>query len=248
MSKKIVGVYEIRNTINNKVYIGCSGNIKLRWRTHRTKLRGGRHENTYLQRSFDKHGEDVFVFSVIEETNVDSLITVEQKWLDLYKSYERDKGYNLAQVGTRRTVHYTCTVEGCGEKHLSGGLCNKHYRRMRRHGTVDLPEGVSERLAGRGCKVEGCTNQHDSLGYCAVHAYYIRKYGQIQEPKVVHDGTQGCVVEGCDKPHASNGFCHGHHERHRYRVKHGIPEDYKMSVREINQRKKVTTQSEVALQ
>src|SRR5882672_9646293 len=31
----------------------------------------------------------------------------------------------------------TCTVPNCDRKHLSGGYCELHYRRMRRHGTTD---------------------------------------------------------------------------------------------------------------
>ena len=30
----MMGIYEIRNTINNKVYIGSSTNIPIRWKQH----------------------------------------------------------------------------------------------------------------------------------------------------------------------------------------------------------------------
>ena len=30
----------------------------------------------------------------------------------------------------------TCKVDGCNNKHLAKGYCNKHYRQMRRHGEI----------------------------------------------------------------------------------------------------------------
>jgi HNH endonuclease len=33
----------------------------------------------------------------------------------------------------------TCTVDGCGKKHLAKGLCSAHYSRVRMHGSTDLP-------------------------------------------------------------------------------------------------------------
>jgi hypothetical protein len=230
MAQKISGIYEIRNIVNNKVYIGCSSNIKIRWRTHKTKLRAGTHENSYLQRAFNKNGEEKFQFKIIEEVNIDDkLVNIEQKWLDDTKCYERDKGYNLAQRGSRKTTHYICTVDDCSDKHLSNGLCNKHYRRMRRRGSLELPpDSRLPQMKNRGCLVEGCVRKHDSHGYCTNHMHYIRTYGQIQEPKVIH-GRKDCLVNGCDRPHKTNGFCHAHSVRHDYRKKVGIPEDYELS-------------------
>lgn len=33
----------------------------------------------------------------------------------------------------------TCSVEGCGSLRWARGLCQKHYQRMMRLGTLDLP-------------------------------------------------------------------------------------------------------------
>lgn len=64
---KQIGIYKITCKGNNKIYIGSSKNIKYRWQVHLSELRGNRHHSTYLQRSFNKYGEESFEFSVLLE-------------------------------------------------------------------------------------------------------------------------------------------------------------------------------------
>ena len=54
----IAGVYKIRNLIDGKVDIGSSANVKARWYAHRYELRLGTHHSRYLQRAWDKYGEE----------------------------------------------------------------------------------------------------------------------------------------------------------------------------------------------
>jgi len=88
----------IKNLINEKIYIGSSMDIFKRWNEHKNTLRNQKHKNKHLQRAWNKFKEGNFVFSIIEETNKEKseLIKVEQKYLDLYKSYKRNVGYNLS--------------------------------------------------------------------------------------------------------------------------------------------------------
>lgn len=77
------GIYSIRNSIDQKQYIGSSVNLRNRWRAHLSDLRRGQHGNQYLQRAFDKHGEDAFAFSVLEHLEDSSqLLSREQHYLD----------------------------------------------------------------------------------------------------------------------------------------------------------------------
>jgi group I intron endonuclease len=80
------GVYQIRNLINNKVYIGSSKNIKSRRRDHLYYLRHGQH-NRYLQQDWNKYGENNFIFEVLLECSDDrkTLLAEEQKLLDKIK-------------------------------------------------------------------------------------------------------------------------------------------------------------------
>ncbi len=90
------GVYEILNTQNNKRYIGSTVNFIKRRREHYGLLRQKRHFNIKLQNAWDKYGEDIFEFNVIEcVADVEKLVEREQFYMDLYDVASRDKGYNL---------------------------------------------------------------------------------------------------------------------------------------------------------
>ena len=87
MSKpmKKIAVYQIRNVISSKFYIGSSANLYERWRTHRNKLRAKTHPNPHLQASWDKHGEDVFKFEILAEfESVDDMLTCENGLIDTH--------------------------------------------------------------------------------------------------------------------------------------------------------------------
>ena len=77
-----IGIYRIRNLINNKVYIGSTKNMKVRWAKHKALLRHNKHQNTHLQSAWNKYGEDAFVFEVIEECKTEDLISREQFFID----------------------------------------------------------------------------------------------------------------------------------------------------------------------
>ena len=64
---KKMGIYRLRNTKNNKSYIGSSINLSSRKTRHFSYLRLNKHYNPHLQASYNKHGADLFVFEVIEE-------------------------------------------------------------------------------------------------------------------------------------------------------------------------------------
>ena len=68
------GIYIIKNTINGKFYIGSAVNIKTRWSQHRHQLKHNKHGNRYLQRSWNKHGTENFVFEVLEYVKDNSII------------------------------------------------------------------------------------------------------------------------------------------------------------------------------
>ena len=97
----MTGVYKITNTVNGKVYIGQSTNIKQRWSQHRQHLNGGYHCNDYLQRSWMKYGKDAFTFEVLQECTVDELDAYEEKYISMYDSTNFEKGYNEKTGGNQ---------------------------------------------------------------------------------------------------------------------------------------------------
>lgn len=103
------GIYQIRNLVNGKVYIGSAVNLKKRIYRHQYELKKNKHTNDYLQKAWDKYGEENFSFEVIEIIDAkDSLIEREQLWLDKFESYKRKNGYNICPIagsslGTRHS-------------------------------------------------------------------------------------------------------------------------------------------------
>lgn len=76
-------IYKIVNLINNKIYIGSTKELSARKSAHITDLRGNRHHSLYLQRAWNKYGEQNFKFEIVESIDsIDSLLIREQFYLD----------------------------------------------------------------------------------------------------------------------------------------------------------------------
>lgn len=76
------GIYKIENLLNGKFYIGSAKDFLHRKSTHLYDLRNNKHRNIHLQRSFNKHGEDSFLFQLVEQCNEEILIEREQYYID----------------------------------------------------------------------------------------------------------------------------------------------------------------------
>jgi group I intron endonuclease len=105
------GIYCIKNIINNKVYIGSSINLNGREYKHFWMLKKNKHDNQFLQNSFNKYGEKSFVFEVLEECHPELLINLENYHIIKNKSNEISFGYNLALVNEFRRNCYNEEVK-----------------------------------------------------------------------------------------------------------------------------------------
>ena len=92
------GIYQIKNKINGKIYIGSSINVERRFKEHKKLLSHNKHPNKHLQLSWKKYGESNFTFILLEEVLVESLLTKEQYYIDSYQSYNNDIGYNICKT------------------------------------------------------------------------------------------------------------------------------------------------------
>jgi group I intron endonuclease len=72
------GIYQIRNIVNNHIYIGSAKNFKTRWNTHLCNLRKGKHHSSHLQKAFRKYGEENFIFEILITCHPDTLLWYEQ--------------------------------------------------------------------------------------------------------------------------------------------------------------------------
>lgn len=88
------GIYCILNTINNKLYIGSSSNLKRRKMFHFSRLSNNKHFNNHLQNAWNKYGELNFKFYIIDLYPQDDLEVIEEKYIKMSKSSDILYGYN----------------------------------------------------------------------------------------------------------------------------------------------------------
>jgi len=71
----------------------------------------------------------------------------------------------------------TCTIEGCESKHGHSGLCQAHYLRKKKLGSVDAlyPSEIEQRE--KRCAVDECDRKHYCKGFCLRHYQNWFKYG-----------------------------------------------------------------------
>lgn len=113
--KPAPGIYQLRNTSNNKRYIGLSNNVRRRKIYHYGRLRKQLHDNTYLQRAWNID-PNAFVFEVIEYCDVSQLEDREIYWISHFDATNRDYGYNILSGGNHLVGE---SASWWGRKHTS---------------------------------------------------------------------------------------------------------------------------------
>ena len=90
-----IGIYIIRNKINNKVYVGKSKNIERRWKQYKYGYRNQNLDylNQHLLNSMNFHGFNNFEFLIQEECAFNLLPERELFWKKALKTIEF--GYNI---------------------------------------------------------------------------------------------------------------------------------------------------------
>lgn len=120
----MIGIYKLRNTVNDHFYIGSSINLETRWRDHKKHLRKGIHFNNILQKAWIKYGESCFLFEIIEICTKDSIRTIEQLYIDKFYAHGL-LCYNISTVayagpGAKAGVLHSASTK----KKQSDGLKN----------------------------------------------------------------------------------------------------------------------------
>lgn len=105
-ARGVKGVYVLVNREIQQFYIGSSNNIGERFYHHRGALRRGVHKNERLQSAWQEHGEDAFVFLIVQPVHsTDEIRPAEQAWLDASEAHLR--GYNRSSTTHGAGWQYT---------------------------------------------------------------------------------------------------------------------------------------------
>ncbi len=68
--KKYMGVYQITNDTNGKIFVGSNANLKNQWDRVKAALDTHMHVNAALQKDWNELGEGHFSFEILEEKEV----------------------------------------------------------------------------------------------------------------------------------------------------------------------------------
>lgn len=93
-------IYKITNIINDKLYIGkTTKSLEWRWKVHICHSKNKNYHGL-LQRAIAKYGADNFKLEIIDSAKSEEELNEKEKyWIEYYKSYLKEKGYNLTKGG-----------------------------------------------------------------------------------------------------------------------------------------------------
>jgi hypothetical protein len=100
--KPKIGVYQISNIINGKVFIDSSPNLDKIWNRHSMELNFGNHRNVPLQKDWNEFGEINFKYEILSEIKQTDDQTIDytkdakllaKMYIEELKPFG-DKGYN----------------------------------------------------------------------------------------------------------------------------------------------------------
>jgi len=138
------GIYQIKNIKNGSSYIGSAANLNNRWSVHKHSLRRNTHHSKYLQRSWNKYGEESFRFNVLMICERKDLIFYEQRAINVFKPK-----YNLSRIaGSTLGVSISKETREKISKSLTGRRATAEHRQM----LSDLRKG-KKKPDGFGAKV-----------------------------------------------------------------------------------------------
>ncbi|HXM36878.1 MAG TPA: GIY-YIG nuclease family protein [Pyrinomonadaceae bacterium] len=96
-----MGVFQIRNLVNEKIFVASGIDLKGIINSHRFQLGAGTHRNQALQSDWNKQGQGGFAFEILDQMNPADdprnsrrdLVSLEGLWLKKLRPYG-ERGYN----------------------------------------------------------------------------------------------------------------------------------------------------------
>ena len=144
------GVYKIENIQNQKCYIGSSKDIGKRFKEHLFHLNRGTHHSPKLQNSWNKYGEEAFVFKILFICEIKDLLFFEQRTFDNLKPEYNICKFATSCIGVKRSEEF--------RRRLLGAL-NPFYGK---HHTEESKQKISSTNTGKKLTEESKQKMSDS--------------------------------------------------------------------------------------
>lgn len=108
-----------------------------------------------------------------------------------------------------------CSADGCNSPIKAKRLCEKHYARQLRYGTLELKSVRVDKEKLTSCLVFDCENPAGRRGYCDRHYSYWQKHKTPFRAKVF----KVCAVEDCNNEFYTKGLCSHHYNQFKQKLK-----------------------------
>lgn len=179
----MTGIYSITCLSTGEKYIGQSTSIKRRWATHKRELKRGIHYNKHLQRTYDKYGEENFIYEILEQCSREKLNEREKFYIQLFDSYnhgfnqdiggcdisgEHNPMYGIKGKNAPRFKDYILQLD------LDGNIVGKYESSI---AAAEATSGNKERTSG----ILRCLYSWEGKFYEGVRAYTYHNYQWIYE-------------------------------------------------------------------
>jgi len=133
------GIYQIRNLVTGFCCVGQSMRLGKRPGEHWAKLKNNKHKNSHLQRSYNKHGKEFFVFEILIYCEPEELTYYEQLFCDIDKSH--NLSYNIRDcVDSNKGIKWTEETL----KKMSEAKKGKNHPMYDKHPSKETCKKISE--------------------------------------------------------------------------------------------------------
>lgn len=149
------GIYKIENILTNDFYIGKSVDLCRRKKDHFKSLKNKNHANKHLQRSYDKYGEENFVFKILLYCEPFELIYYEQCFVDIF-----NPAYNICKECVDNWLGVNHTEES--KMKMSKANSGENHPNFGKHLTKETKHLISVANKGKVRTEEAIKNLSDS--------------------------------------------------------------------------------------
>ena len=149
-------IYQITNMLTGDFYVGSAQSFARREWQHRYALKRNEHKNPHMQASWNKHGEDAFVFEGLEDVaEGEDVFAAENKYL--HKHVGQSNCFNVNKDAYLSRLGQTMTSESKAllSKNRRGKHAGENHYRYGQEVPAEVRAKISETQKGRPSPTKG---------------------------------------------------------------------------------------------